>query len=129
MVAPYLPAPANTGGRIRMFRLARALSDVGPVSLYACARARDARAEQGSEELGVYRTVRTRTTDLGVVLPWLTAARVRRSCPAALVRDLRRDHARAPFDALVISHSYTSAAAKALPGVPWVLDEHNIESV
>jgi glycosyltransferase involved in cell wall biosynthesis len=128
LITPYLPSPANTGGRIRMYRLARALAQRGEVSLYACAGARETAAQQHRDELALYRHVRVRSTDFGAVPPLLSARRVRRSCPARLARDLARDHARQAFDALVVAHSYALATARALPTVPLVLDEHNIES-
>src|SRR5438477_312117 len=111
MITLYLPSPANTGGRIRMFRLARAVAAAGEVWLYACAGVREAATQRGREELQLYREVRVRNSDYGLVLPWITSRRVRRSNPARLAADLRRDHARAPFNVLVVEHSYSGATA------------------
>lgn len=128
MITPYLPSPANTGGRIRMYRLARALARIGDVSLYARVEKGEAAAPRERDELVLYRTVRTRHSDIGVVPPLVTARRVRRSCPLRLAYDLLRDHRAAPFDVLVVEHSYATATARLIPLVPMVLDEHNIES-
>ncbi len=53
--------------------------------------------------------------------------RVRRGSPSRLWRAIARAHARAPFQGVVVSHSWAAFGARAL-GVPWVLDEHNVES-
>lgn len=54
LFAPYLPAPAHSGGRIRIQQFARALSQHGQVSLFACADAHDLAAHGGNAELDVY---------------------------------------------------------------------------
>ncbi|MEI8258709.1 MAG: glycosyltransferase family 4 protein [Deltaproteobacteria bacterium] len=127
-VTPYLPCPANTGGRIRMHRLARALAARGDVWLYACAGLREAAAQRERPELTLFASTHVRNSDLGAVPPWFTSRRVRKSGPARLANDLRDDHARVRFDAIVVEHSYALATASRVHGVPVLVDEHNIES-
>jgi glycosyltransferase involved in cell wall biosynthesis len=127
-VTPYLPSPANTGGRIRMYQLAQALASTAEVELFSCGGVREGRQNAARDELKIYRSTHVRNSDLGAVLPWLHPTRVRKACPARLARDLAKAHRRAPFDAVVVEHSYATATAKAVRDVPLVLDEHNIES-
>ena len=128
LITPYLPSPANTGGRIRIHRLARALAARADVSLYACAGRRETESQRKGPELGFFSSVRDRNSDWGAVPALLTSRRVRKSCPARLARDLARDHAALPFDALVVEHSYALATARGIVGVPVIVDEHNVES-
>ena len=128
LVTPYLPAPANTGGRIRMHRLARALARVAQVDLFARVFSVELTPDIGPA-LAEYRSVYLRGADLGA---WRLAGqsrRVREASPLGLARDLRAAHARRPYDAVIACHSYAAATARALGAtVPWVLDEHNVES-
>lgn len=127
-VAPYLPAPENTGGRIRMARLARALSGAFEVELFACGGATEFARERQGEALSVFARcfVRGRTPSFR----WARTdpERVKSASPALLYWDLWRRHRARPFDAVVVSHSYAMAVGAAARGAALVLDEHNIES-
>jgi glycosyltransferase involved in cell wall biosynthesis len=128
LVTPYLPAPANTGGRIRMHRLARALARVARVDLFARVFPVELTPDIGPA-LAEYATVYLRGADAGALRLLGESRRVREASPWGLARDLRAAHARAPYDAVVACHSYAAATARSLgPRVPLALDEHNIES-
>lgn len=127
-VAPYLPAPENTGGRIRMAQLARALSRTSEVELFACGGAAEFERERGGRALASFTRcqVRGRTPSLR----WGSSdpERVKSATPALLAWDLHRAHRARPFDAVVASHSYAMALAEVASGAAIVLDEHNVES-
>lgn len=126
LITPYLPAPANTGGRIRMHRLARALAQVATVDLFARVFAVELTPDIGPA-LASYRDVYLRGADPGTLRLIRESRRVREAAPLGLALDLRRAHARRPYDAVIACHCYAGATAKAID-VPRVLDEHNIES-
>lgn len=130
LVAPYLPAPANTGGRIRIHRLARALSHHGAVDLYARFWPVEIAPAAGdpTAALSVYRHRVLRGSGLPASVPGVAPRRVREATPLSLRRALRRAHALAPYRAVVVCHSYAAATARGLRGTAIVLDEHNVES-
>ena len=127
-VAPYLPAPENSGGRIRMAQLARALSRTSEVELFACGGAAEFERERHGRALASFTRcqVRGRTPSLR----WGSSdpERVKSATPARLAWDLYRAHRAQPFDAVVASHSYAMALAEVARGAAIVLDEHNVES-
>jgi glycosyltransferase involved in cell wall biosynthesis len=128
LVTPYLPAPANTGGRIRMHRLARSLARVARVDLFARVFPVELTPDIGPA-LAEYTTVYLRGADAGALRLLRESRRVREASPWGLARDLRAAHARLPYDAVIACHSYAAATARALgPRVPLMLDEHNVES-
>ncbi len=130
LVAPYLPAPANTGGRIRIHRLARALSFVGPVDLFARYWPVEIAPDAGdvSSALSIYRhrELCDRGPFLGI--PGITSRRAREAAPRALRDALVRRHSASPYTAVIACHSYGALAAIELRDTALVLDEHNIES-
>lgn len=130
LVAPYLPAPANTGGRIRIHRLARALAQHLPVDLYARAWPVELAPAAGdvTSALSVFRRRALFGGGLPAPWPFFAPRRALEATPRALVAALARAHASEPYGLVVICHSHSFAAARALAGVPSVLDEHNIES-
>ncbi len=129
-VTPEVPSPEDTGGRIRMARLGRALGESFDVSLFASGSAgevaREGARRDGPLSLFSSRAVRARNPDLP--MPSWIPRRVVRAAPPALVWDLWRAHQRAPFDLAVVSHCYAMGLVQMLRGVPVLLDEHNIES-
>lgn len=128
LITPYLPAPDNTGGRIRMHRLARALARVASVDLFARVFPVELTPDIGPA-LAPYRTVHLRGADAGSLRLLGESRRVREAAPWSLALDLRRAHARRPYDAVIACHSYAAATAAVLEReVPRVLDEHNVES-
>ena len=130
LVAPYLPAPANTGGRIRIHRLARALSFLGHVDLFArywpVEIAPDAGDVSSALSLYRHRELCDRGPFLGI--PGITSRRAREAAPRALRDALARRHSASPYAAVIACHSYGALAAIDLRDATLVLDEHNIES-
>ncbi|MEY4575336.1 MAG: hypothetical protein RL701_39, partial [Pseudomonadota bacterium] len=129
LFAPYFPAPAFSGGRIRIQHFARALARRGEVHLFAQAHAREAGDARARAEAALYASVRV--VHAGFTPPlfvnWGRAQRVRRGSPAQLSAAFARAHAHEPFDVIAVAHSHAAAAAFQ-SGVPWLLDEHNVES-
>ncbi len=134
----FVPAPENTGGRIRVARLAKALAARGDVELDLYARI--ARHDGGAPSRGALvspggpwarvEAVEPTLWQIGGSPPWLP--RPARAMPRGLARRLLAAHARAPYDAVVASHCF---AARGLVGAgegegapPLVIDEHNVES-
>jgi polysaccharide biosynthesis protein PslH len=127
VLAPYLPAPAATGGRIRIHRLANALAEIAEVELFAAADHASLQKEDAKQALGCYARVHVARSSFESVPGPFRPARVRAGSPRALSRALRRAHQQHRFDVLVSEHSHAAAPALRL-SVPWVLDEHNVES-
>src|SRR5689334_5907818 len=103
-LTPYLPFPENTGGRIRVARLAQGLAERAELSLFSCLSQHDS---PGS------------VPPVADFAPWshvFTAGRVEsltpfslkpdpaRRLPRELSRALAEADARAPFDAVVVEH-------------------------
>lgn len=127
-LTPYLPSPENTGGRIRIARLAMGVATRAKVSLFACISQHDAGTPVPA------------TPDFA---PWsevFTAPRVESlplfrfkpnpalRMPAQLTAALAAADAREPFDAVVVEHCYAIAALPRLKRAVVLLDEHNVES-
>jgi glycosyltransferase involved in cell wall biosynthesis len=130
-VSPYLPEPASSGGAIRQQRLAAALAERAELHLFARGELWE-RPRMRSRELGFFTSVWLgRDYDprgaLRALYEPALPKRVRRGSPACLWRAIAKAHARAPFDGVVVSHSWAALGAQAL-GLPWLLDEHNVES-
>lgn len=135
-IAPYLPAPENTGGRIRMAQLARALVKHGTIDLFSCGGAQEYAHERAHANgaLSMYEQcfVRGRTPSVY----WYSRfnpftkihERVRTATPISLFFHLWNEHRKRPYDLAVVSHSYAMGLAGALSQCPIILDEHNIES-
>lgn len=129
LFAPYVPLPAHSGGRIRITQLTRALRALGAVHLFAQAsrsERRAARAHLPSD----YTQVHVASAAPALPLPWRSRAlpeRVRRASPERLRALFLRQHARRAFDLIVVEHCHAAAVAMA-SGLPWLLDEHNVES-
>lgn len=128
LFAPYLPVPAHSGGRIRIQAFANALAEVGEVSLFASAGEADIALHGRDPGFGLYEHVHL----VKSASAWLSSAhvpaRVRRCSPEALKLAFRQAHARCAFDVAVVEHSYAAAIAMEANALPWLLDEHNVES-
>ncbi len=111
LITPYLPAPANTGGRIRMHRLAAALARVATVDLFARVFPVELTFDVGPA-LAPYRDVYLRDADPGSLRLFRESRRVREAAPLGLALDLRRAHARRPYDAVIACHCYAGATAR-----------------
>jgi glycosyltransferase involved in cell wall biosynthesis len=127
LFAPYLPAPAATGGRIRIHRLATALAEIAQVELFAAAVADELRADRAQSALSCYASVHVAPSRFDSLPGALRPARVRAGAPSALAAKFRRAHQKRRFDVIVAEHSHTAAPALELD-LPLVLDEHNVES-
>jgi glycosyltransferase involved in cell wall biosynthesis len=128
LFAPYLPAPAHSGGRIRIQQFAKALTRIGEVSLFACADSRDIAQHGVAPELDLFSSTHiARSASAWLTLP-ARPARVRRCCPRALTQKFLDVHARHRFSVVVVEHSHAATVALEYADVPWLLDEHNIES-
>ncbi|MEM9691330.1 MAG: glycosyltransferase family 4 protein [Myxococcota bacterium] len=126
LFAPYLPAPPTSGGRIRSHHLARAVAKRAELCLFAAASRRELTAE-ALRHLDVY-------TDHFVApapLPFVPGARrprrVRNGVPLQLGWHFWRQHQARPFSRIWVEHTHASRIAMKA-GLPWLLDEHNIES-
>ncbi|HYQ16280.1 MAG TPA: glycosyltransferase family 4 protein [Polyangiaceae bacterium] len=126
-LTPYLPFPENTGGRIRIARLAHGLRGRAELTLFSCLSQHDA----------------PDTVPRGAFEPWShvhTVGRVESlpllrfkpdpalRMPSELGRALAAADAQSPFDAVVVEHCYAIEALPALRRAVVVLAEHNIES-
>jgi glycosyltransferase involved in cell wall biosynthesis len=124
-VTPYLPEPATSGGAIRQQRLAAALAAHADIHLFARGEPWERRRLR-SRELGIFASTwlgrdywpSRRPTD---------STRIRRGSPASLYRAVAALHRKIRLDLVVVAHSWGSLGAPEL-GVPWLLDEHNVES-
>ncbi len=127
-VCPYLPWPANSGGRIRIHRLA---SGIGAAELHLlCYLAPDDMEETATAgwpgspwHSRAWFAPDVRRARQEPFVP-SQAARL----PQELVARLFALHDQAPLDAVIVEHCY-AAGGLALPdGVPLIVDEHNIEA-
>jgi glycosyltransferase involved in cell wall biosynthesis len=126
-LSPYLPAPENTGGRIRIANLARAFAgDDLRLYLRLAEDDPDASAIRADDypPWRQIRAVRTRWPRLNLQLtPGLP-----QSFPPELKRWLAEDDAREPFDAVIAEHCYSAHELPRLERAAVVLSEHNVES-
>ncbi len=128
LVTPYLPAPLYSGGRIRIHRLAEELAKRFEVHLFASAERYERRDHLSSPELGMYAAVHVARTGLGLLPALSRPSRVRAVSPGRLVRAFRHADEQEPFSAAVVEHSHAAWLSRSGRRIPWLLDEHNIES-
>ena len=130
LVAPYLPAPADSGGRIRIAALATALAAAGDVDLFARAFPveLDGPSADRARALAPYRGVSLFSRDLPTGVPGLDPWRARDATPMSLRSALAGAHRARPYAAIVAAHAYAFGALWDLRDTVRVLDEHNIES-
>ncbi len=124
LFTPYLPAPAFTGGRIRISELALGLKQLGEVHLFAQAGFRESAQAKAAPELAQFSSVHI-ARRLLPTWPWSELPkRVLRGSPTQQHSALQ---AAGPFDLAVVEHSHAARWALTLDA-PLLLDEHNIES-
>lgn len=111
-----------------MYRFARALAERFEVHLFSAADPHDVHVERGAPELSLYAAVHVEPRRTAVLDFEDEPARVRSVTPKALLRAFEAAHDRTPFAAAVVEHSYTAGPMHHVRGLPWVLDEHNVES-
>jgi glycosyltransferase involved in cell wall biosynthesis len=131
LVTPYLPWPADTGGRVRTARFVRSLARLGEIQLFSVVAPEDRESEAQLAGRGLepfYRVVTHAEQDPGRATPREGPERSRRF-PDALVRALAASHRARRFDVVVLAHCHCGRALAALEGkAPVVLDEHDVES-
>jgi polysaccharide biosynthesis protein PslH len=131
-LTPYFPAPEDTGGRIRIASLARGFSAPEDERHLYSRRAPDDLANGAGRPgaaVAPWTSIQTWTDGPAPRLVWpsLLPGFARRF-PPGLTQALARDHARRPFDAVVVEHCLTGHPLPPLPGAVVVLNEHNVES-
>ena len=126
-IAPYLPAPAVSGGVLRQQHLSRALTSLGDVVLFARAPFYERYSKRRDAALAHFIEVHAAydysALDRDASLPRRVAAVASRRMRGAFDAAARTH----PFQLVVVAHSH-SAALATHSGAPWLLDEHNIES-
>lgn len=130
LITPYLPEPQNTGGRIRIHRLARALASSGSVHLFSALADEDSAAEaarcgQGLEPYG--RVVTWPLERAGVGL-WNDEPAACRRFPEVLVEAIVASHDARRYDAVVIAHSRAGLVSSRLERTTIIVDEPELES-
>lgn len=128
LLCPYLPAPAHSGGRIRIQSLAGALSRLGDVSLFASAGRGDLERYRADSGFELFQQTHLERAGFAWFSRSGLPARVRRCAAPSLRRAFLQSHATRPFSVVVVEHVHAASLACELTQVPWVLDEHNIES-
>lgn len=127
-LTPYLPAPENSGGRIRIAAMARAFAGED-VELYTRLAPDDGDPAVLLPPGGVHPWPRVHAARAdGVWLPRLRVPEVALSFPRQLMDALGAAHARRPYDAVIAEHCYAMHGLPPLPGAALVLCEHNVES-
>ena len=126
-VCPYLPAPENSGGRIRISSLVRAFAQ-DELHLYARFAEDDPpRDEIRPEKLPPWRSIH------GSCARWPRFTRpitplLPLSFPREVLDLLGEDDSRHPFDAVIVEHCYSAHWLPRLRRAAVVLSEHNVES-
>jgi glycosyltransferase involved in cell wall biosynthesis len=124
-LSPYLPAPEDSGGRIRIANLARALAGE---ELHLYLRFSEDDPEQSTiTELAPWRKIH------GVLSRWPRFKSplmpgVPLSFPPEVKRLLAEHDAQQAFDAVVLEHCYSAHALPRLQRAAVILSEHNVES-
>ena len=125
-ITPYVPAPENSGGRIRIARLALGFTG-SELSLYARrAPDDDEQAIRLAREGGPWNHVHVAAPD-PLRLPG-AAPDLARSFPHALWRRLRADDLARPFDVVFVEHCYSAYGLPRFRRAVVVLADHNVES-
>jgi len=124
-VCPYVPAPDNSGGRIRIRRLTDALCS-HDIDLFCRVRPEDPDPSSGYNLAGSWSRVfalREPSTPRG----W-SAPAMARAFPAEIRLALEAADRVSPFDVVVAEHCYSTFDLPMLRHAPLVLDEHDVES-
>lgn len=125
-VTPYLPAPANSGGRIRITRFVESLSG-NEIELFVRLGKDDPPLESmRSSDLTGFETIHSERE--ARAMGTLRTPGLPRSFPSGLHARLAERHQQRPFDAVIAEHCYSVRGLPRLAGAPLVLNEHNVES-
>lgn len=128
VLSPYLPAPDDSGGRIRVARLCGALARHAELDLYARASRDEIDRHAEHPSLAPFARRHLSARPLGWARAPGTSRRVRDAAPPSLRGRLALHLAAGTYDVVVGCHSTSLALLPPWCGAPVVLDEHNIES-
>jgi len=129
LVTPYLPHPQDTGGRVRVHQLAKALAASATVHLFAALEPDDAQAEAARCGQGIPPYARIVTHVLQASRDvWGDGSARFAGFPRALGEALAAAHDAKRFDALVIAHSRAGGVAGHIAGATVIVDEPELES-
>ncbi len=131
MVTAKLPSPPETTGRIRLSRLARALSRYGTVHLFAALGPEDMAAEgrRAGEGLEPFSRVVTHAMQERPLGRWSAVPEEYRVFPDALVRAVAAGNEVHPFDAVVLGSVAAGRAVEGIQRAAVVLDVPRVDSV
>lgn len=124
-VVPYLPAPATSGGAIRILQLARAASEQFELHLF-CRGELWERGRLNDPHLRCFSSVWMGRDYWPLSAPGLPH-KVHRGSPSSIYNRIKSLHRQSRFDGMVVEHCWGARGAFEL-GIPTLLDEHNIES-
>ncbi|MCB9653641.1 MAG: glycosyltransferase [Deltaproteobacteria bacterium] len=127
LFTPYLPEPPMTGGRIRAHHLATALCAAHEVHLFATASRTELAQAAVKDALQMFASYHVRPAPFAFMPGFRHPARVRNGVTGSAMRAFARLHAARAFDAIWVEHVHAARVASSA-GLPWLLDEHNIES-
>lgn len=116
-----------TGGRIRAHHLATTVSAAHEVHLFATASRKELGQDSVKEALRMFASFHVGPAPFAFVPGLRLPARVRNGVTGASKRAFARLHAECAFDAVWVEHVHAARVASTA-GLPWLLDEHNIES-
>ncbi len=125
-VSPYLPAPANTGRRIRIRRLAEALSHHDLHLFCAIAPEDPDPRSLPPSAVGPWSSV-TSMRQLQVRLA-LRAPRPACAVPPDLMLSLQAADRVLPFDLVIAEHCFSLRDFPPMKHAPLLIDEHDVES-
>jgi glycosyltransferase involved in cell wall biosynthesis len=127
-VTHRLQVPADSGSPIRSKYLARGLARRADVHLYAAARAGHWPVSPAAHDLEHFRSVTVQPSG-GFGGKRSPDSAVRRDqIWVAIAEAIGQRHAQNPFDVIVYEQIHATRVATKIPSIPFVLDEHNIES-
>ncbi len=124
-LTPYLPAPENSGGRIRIANMARGFAD-DELHLYSRLAADDP-GEEAYRGLSPWRSIHAQLAKFPRT-PELVVPELSLSFPAALKRLLGEHDRQQAFDAVVLEHCYSAHGLPDFRRAALILCEHNVES-
>ena len=124
-VCPYLPAPENSGGRIRIANMARAFGD-DELHLYLRLASDDPDAGVCTG-LSPWRSIHGGRAKFPL-LPELVVPALPLSFPSWIKRLLAKHDREDPFDAVILEHCYSAHALPEFRRAALILCEHNVES-
>lgn len=128
VLTPYLPAPDDSGGRIRVARLCAALSLRADLDLYARASREEVARHSDHPSLSPFTRRYLSARPLGWARAPGTSRRVRDASPPSLRARLALHLAAGRYDLVVGCHSTSLGLLPRRWRAPVVLDEHNVES-